>query len=163
MMMKLWIAAALGLATACANAQSDNQYRGEDIQLQCYGQAEKTTLQSRSGYEWDEKQHKFVPKIGWETGKSSQDGAIAVSITGDQGRVHIPKSLIPPINGGGSGDGWWEINDLIVGHNQIRGRFALNGLNKPTLSIDRRSGVMTIEGMMTFNGRCDPDDGHRRF
>ncbi|MGV8870436.1 MAG: hypothetical protein ACOH2S_26295 [Janthinobacterium svalbardensis] len=161
--MKVWISVLLTISVVYANAQPFEQARGEDIQLQCYGQAEKTTLQSRSGYEWDEKQHKFVPKLGWETGKTNQDASIVVSIHDDQGSIHIPKSLIPPLNSGGSDDGWWRINDLIVGHNQIRGRFQLNGLNKPTLSIDRRSGDMTIEGLMTFNGRCEADDGHRKF
>lgn len=161
--MKIFIAVALTLSAACASAQQYDNDRGEDLQLQCYGQAQKTTMQSKSGYQWDEQQHKFVPKLGWETGKSEQDVALAVSIQGDRGRIHIPKSLIPPINGGNTGDGWWDIDDLIVGHNQVRGRFQLNALNKPTLSIDRRSGVLTIEGLIKFSGRCEPDDGHRKF
>ena len=67
-----------------------------------------------------------------------------------------------PSNSGGS-DGWWDIDELLVGHNEIRGRFRLNALNRPTLNIDRRSGAITVEGMIAFNGRCEMDSGHRRF
>ncbi len=66
------------------------------------------------------------------------------------------------MHSGGSGD-WWDIDELIVGHNEIRGRFRLNALNRPTIVIDRRSGMLTVDGMIKFNGRCDADDGHRRF
>ena len=97
-----------------------------------------------------------------ETGKDNFEAAINVSIHGERGTIRLPKSLIPPINSGANPDGW-TIDDLIVGHNRIRGKFRLNAMNQPTLSIDRRSGVLTIEGLIKFTGRCDADEGHRRF
>lgn len=145
-----------------ARGADRDSYRGNDIQLVCYGGAEKTVAETRSGYEWDERQHKFVEKMSVETGKSDFDAALNVSIHGDAGDIRLPKRLIPPMNSGGR-DGWWPIDDLIVGHDEIRGRFRLNGLNRPTLVINRRSGTMVIDGMIKFSGRCDPDDGHRRF
>lgn len=159
--MKRWFPLVAVLAACSAHA--DDRDRGEDLQLQCYGQAQRTTAQTKSGYEWDAQQHKFVPKMSVETGKNDEEAAIAVSIHDDQGRIHIPKSLIPPLNSGNTGEGWWPIDGLIVGHNQIRGSFRLNALNKPNISIDRRSGVLTIDGLLKFNGRCEPDDGHRKF
>ncbi|WP_343685479.1 hypothetical protein [Asticcacaulis sp.] len=152
----------LFLALASGNGQYDGPYRGEDIQLICYGEAEKTTTQTHSGFEWDAQQHKYVPKSSVETGKSDFEAAINVSIHGDEGSLRLPKSLVPPINGG-SDNGWWTIDDLIVGHNEIRGKFRLNALNKPNVTINRLTGVMTIDGMIKFTGRCDADDGHRRF
>ena len=53
--------------------------------------------------------------------------------------------------------------DLVVGHDDIRGPFQLNSLNRPTVMINRRSGVITVDGIIQFSGRCDADDGHRRF
>jgi hypothetical protein len=135
---------------------------GDDIQLLCYGAAEKMTTESHSGYQWDDAQHKYVPKSSIETGKTDFDASLNVSIQGDRGSIRLPESLVPPIHSG-SHDGWWDIDDLIVGHNEIRGKFRLNGLNKPTIVIDRRSGAITIDGMIKFSGRCEPDDGHRRF
>ena len=147
-----------------AGAQHDRyrEERGEDIQLVCYGGAEKPTTEVRSGFEWDAQQHKYVPKQSVETGKSNFEATINVSIHGDRAEIQLPKSLIPPLHGD-SNNGWWSISDLIIGHDEIRGQFRLNALNQPRLSINRRSGAITLDGMIKFSGRCEPDDGHRRF
>jgi hypothetical protein len=156
------VLAAYLIALAATSGDQGEEPRGDDLQLVCYGGAQKTTTQVNSGFEWDAEQHKYVPKMRVETGKDNFDAAVNVSIHGESGTIKLPKSLIPPINSGVSPDGW-NIDDLIVGHNQIRGKFRLNALNQPTLSIDRRTGVLTIEGLIKFTGRCDPDEGHRRF
>ena len=135
---------------------------GDDIQLMCFGQAENTRLESRSGVQWNPSTHRYEEKSEVLAGKHDFDTGVTISIHGEQGRIRIPKQLIPPLNSGGN-DGWWNIDDLLVGHNEIRGRFRLNALNRPTISIDRRSGMITVDGMIKFNGRCDQDTGHRRF
>ncbi|OON60774.1 hypothetical protein B0920_17630 [Massilia sp. KIM] len=142
--------------------RGDDRDRGEDLQLVCYGQAEKIVAESRTGYQWNQEKHRYEPKSELTTGKSDFDSALNVSIHDDRGRIRIPRQLIPPMNSGGS-DGWWDIEDLIVGHNEIRGRFRLNALNRPTIMIDRRNGTIVVDGMIKFNGRCDQDSGHRRF
>ena len=136
--------------------------RGDDIQLVCYGEAEKTVMENRSVMEWDNDKNQSVQKYTVETGKSRFDTAVNVSIQGSAAQIRLPKQLIPPIHGD-SNDGWWDLMDLIVGHDEIRGRFRLNALNRPTVVINRRSGVITVDGMIKFSGRCDADDGHRRF
>lgn len=181
--MKLLLLATLVLCSSAALAQrfeerprADERYRdeyrqratdrdrdrGDDIQLLCYGGAEKIVAESRSGYQWDDQQHRYVPKMSLETGRRDFDTSINVSIHENSGDIRLPKSLIPPLHSGGR-DGWWPIEDLIIGHDEIRGRFALNGLNRPSLVINRRNGTLTIDGLIKFSGRCDPDDGHRRF
>jgi hypothetical protein len=152
----------IAMALAAQGDHYDQDYHGDDVQLVCYGEAEKTTLQSHSGYEWDADKHKYEQKSTLETGKTNFDTAVNVSIEGDRGQIRLPQQLVPPIHSGGD-NGWWPIEELIVGHNEIRGRFHLNGLNKPSIVINRRSGVITIDGMIKFSGRCDPDSGHRRF
>lgn len=155
---------ALALLGAGASHSQDRyrEDRGDDIQLVCYGGAEKTTAEVRSGFEWDAKQHKYVPKQSVETGKSDFQATINVSIHGDRAEIQLPKSLIPPLHGSDN-NGWWNVDDLIVGHDEIRGQFRLNGLNQPRMTINRRSGAVTIDGLIKFSGRCEPDDGHRRF
>lgn len=86
----------------------------------------------------------------------------SILIHGDQGRIRMPKGLIPPMHSGGH-DGWWTLDDLIVGHNEVRAKFRLNGLNRPNVVINRRSGTISVDGMIKFNGRCEQDSGHRRF
>jgi hypothetical protein len=159
----------LWLCAACAQARQydrgyrdDERDRGDDLQLVCYGQAEKMVAESRSGYQWNPDKHKYEPTSEVTTGKRDFDSALNISIHGDRGQIRIPKDLIPPLNSGGR-DGWWDLDDLMVGHNEVRGRFKLNGLNRPSLVIDRRSGTITVDGMIKFNGRCDQDSGHRRF
>ncbi|WKL56558.1 hypothetical protein Q1W73_12795 [Asticcacaulis sp. ZE23SCel15] len=148
--------------TAAASGAGDYDDRGDDIQLMCYGEAETTVAENHSGFEWDDRKHKYVSKSSVETGKSHFDAAINVSIHDDQGTLRLPKTMVPPLHAS-SDDGWWTIDNLMVGHNEIRGQFRLNALNKPNLVINRRSGVMTIDGMLNFTGRCEADDGHRRF
>lgn len=157
----LFTLALLAAATAHADDRGRDD-RGEDIQLVCYGGAEKPATEYRSGVEWDAKQHKYVPKQSVELGKSDFQATLNVSIHGDRGQIQLPKSLVPPINSG-SDHGWWDLDDLIVGHDEIRGKFRLNGMNQPRVSINRMNGSIVIEGLIKFSGRCDADEGHRRF
>ena len=142
--------------------RDDRPRSGDDLQLVCYGQAEKTVAERRAGYQWNATTHKYEPTSELTTGRRSFDSAVNVSIHDGRGSIHMPNDLIPPLNSGGR-DGWWELDDLIVGHDEIRGRFRLNGMNRPSLLIDRRNGTITVDGMIKFNGRCDADSGHRRF
>lgn len=135
---------------------------GDDLQLVCFGEGEKTTLDNHSGYVWNASTHKYEAKSELVTGRQDFDTSVNVSIHGDQGRIRMPKRLIPPMHSGGQ-DGWWGLDDLIVGHNEIRATFRLNALNRPKVIIDRRSGTMSVDGMIKFNGRCEQDSGHRRF
>lgn len=160
---------AMAIAAQTGQSEPAGQYdrperdgRGEDIQLVCYGEAEKIVMENRSGMEWDSDKHKYVQKSTVETGKSRFDTAVNVSVQGSAAQIRLPKQLVPPIHGD-SNNGWWDLMDLVVGHDEIRGRFQLNSLNRPTVVINRRSGVITVDGLIKFSGRCDADDGHRRF
>lgn len=160
----LCVLPALSLTAAMtAHAQdSHRDDRHEDIQLVCDGSAERPTTELHSGVEWDAQQRKYVPKQSIENGKSIVQATINVSIQGDRAGIQLPKSLIPAVHDD-SNNGWWSINELIVGNDEIRGRFRLNGFNQPRLSINRRNGAITLDGMLKFSGRCEADDGHRRF
>ncbi len=48
---------------------------------------------------------------------------------------------------------------------QIRGQFELNGANHPKLTINRQSGLISLDGLTKFKGSRDPidDRDHRRF
>ncbi|MFD2138379.1 hypothetical protein ACFSLT_29645 [Novosphingobium resinovorum] len=49
----------------------------------------------------------------------------------------------------------------------IRAKYRLNGLNKPLVTINRRSGQISVQGTASyaFRGTCDLIEGreHRRF
>ena len=91
------------LAPCAAHAQDryheDERDQRDDIQLVCYGGAEKPVTEYRSGYEWDAQQHKYVPRQGVELGKSDFQATLTISIHGGRGEIQLPKSLIPPLHG----------------------------------------------------------------
>lgn len=72
------------------------------------------------------------------------------------GRIRLPRALIPPINSRGE-NGWWDLSDVVVGPDVIHATYRLNGFNKPRVTIDRRSGRITVQGLSNygFRGRCD--------
>jgi len=84
-----------------------------------------------------------------------------VEIDGDEGRIAPPSVLIPALSGGGQ-EGWWSLADIDISEVEVRGRFSLNWINKPTVIVDRRSGRIVIRashpatGQAEFQGDCRP-------
>ncbi|WP_017462561.1 hypothetical protein [Dyella ginsengisoli] len=139
------IAMAAMLAFEGAYAQPGNG----DLDLVCTGTGEK--VQSQTDYSWDKKSHEY--KDNTTVGKGQVSGTVQVQIHDGQGRMRVPKSLLPPLVTG-SDDGWFAIRNLSVRPDRIDGSIKLNGLNKPNISIDRRSGTLRIDGMESFDGTC---------
>ena len=137
----------------------------EDLNLICAGEGGKLTSGYKSGYVWDAKQKKYVPESRIENESRPYSAAVTVRLSGDSGSIQLPKSMVPPIHSAGSSDGWWPLEDVIVGDKEIRAAFKLNGLNHPKLRIDRTTGMLTMKGTgFDFTGRCDKSDaGARRF
>ena len=144
-----------------------------------YGyQPRPDTLPSRPGYgDGGYNGPSYRPGAGYDdialvcSGRGSSDsegrfrGSLNVQVSGGGGRIRLPNQLIPPLNSGGR-DGWWELRDVSVGGSTIRATYKLNGINRPSVVIDRRSGSISIQGLSkyAFSGDCDPDDnGPRRF
>ncbi|MBD2770759.1 hypothetical protein [Iningainema tapete] len=131
--------------------------RQEGLTLICYGEGRKPSIESRNGYEWNERRHRYVLRNRIESSKEDFDSQVQVEIRDMQGRIHLTGKLIAPINSGGS-NGWWTLDDLKVTPERITGRYRMNGLNKPRVTIDRRSGQIAIDGIERFRGTCDSGD-----
>ncbi|RVT94058.1 hypothetical protein [Sphingomonas crocodyli] len=159
--MRSTIAIALFTALLASGAGA----KAETLNLVCPGEGGKLSSQYKSGYMWDAKRKKYVSQSGMETESRPYAAAVTVRIAGDSGSIQLPKSMVPPIHGSGSGDGWWPLNDVIVGDKEIRAAFKLNGLNHPKIRIDRMTGMLTMTGTgFDFTGRCEKTDaGERRF
>jgi len=134
----------------------------EHIALICYGEGQKLGSQYKSGYEWDADKRRYVAKSGVEYTRQDYDTSVTVEIDGGQGRIRPAKNMIPPIHGDNDA-GWYDIANLSVSRDIIRGEFKLNGMNRPKLMIDRRSGHISLDGLTKFSGSCDPLDGDRKF
>lgn len=134
----------------------------EHIALICYGEGQRLTNQYRSGYEWDPDKRRYVPRSGVELTRQDYETSVTIEIDGARGRIRPAKNMIPPLHSDSDG-GWYDITNLSVGRDMIRGEFKLNGANRPKLMIDRRAGRITLEGLTKFSGTCDPLDGDRKF
>jgi hypothetical protein len=131
------------------------------LTLICYGEGRKPGVESRAGYEWNDRRHRFVRRDRVEASTDEFDSEVQVEIQNQKGKIHLTGKLIPPIHAGGK-DGWWNLDDLKITSDQITGRYRLNGLNKPRVTIDRRSGQIAINGIERFRGTCDAGDWSSR-
>jgi hypothetical protein len=151
-----------------ASYRPDPSYRPDDgdnrehIALICYGEGERLSSEQKSGYEWDSDKRRYKPRSGYELTTQDYDTSVTVQIDGEVGRIRPAKNMLPPLHSDSDG-GWYNLSSLSVSRDMIRAQFKLNGLNRPKLSIDRRSGRITLEGLTTFHGTCDPLDADRRF
>lgn len=133
---------------------------GNDMTLVCYGGGARPSLSNGWQYEWNNRERRYTPRYGTQLGTSGFTADVQVQLTGGQGWIHLRGKMIPPINSRGS-DGWWPLSDLSIDRDTITARYRLNGLNKPRLTIDRRSGRIDIRGQTSFSGSCDAGDWGR--
>ena len=134
----------------------------DHIALVCYGSEEKLETESRDGYEWDGDKRRYVQRQGYDLTTKDRDTSVSIEIDGDRGRIKPAKDMVPLMHGD-SDNGWFDIANLSVSSDTIRGDFKLNGLNRPKLTIDRRSGRITLEGLTNFRGTCDSTAAAPRF
>lgn len=154
---------ASGAASSQAYPSTDRD--PNSLVLVCYGAGTRPTVKNESNYVWDEKRNKWHEADSVRATTEGFSSDVQIELYGDHGRIHLGAPLIPPINSHGD-HGWWELDNLQVGPDRITASYRLNGMNKPRLTVDRRSGRITIEGGTTFSGQCDIGNyggGQRRF
>ena len=138
---------------------------GTSLTLICWGQGRKPNSTVSPGYAWNDDKNKFVPHNYVYNSTQRFDSEVQVELYGDTGRIHLTGKLIPPTHSGGS-NGWWPLNDVQMTPDKITARYRMNGLNKPKVEINRRTGQIKIDGIEKFKGECDQGDwskGGRRF
>lgn len=136
--------------------------------LVCFGEGQKPAAANRWGWQWNWNSGRY--DFGNRTELTTQqfDASVMIQLWDGGGRIRLPRSLIPPIHSGGTArDGWWDLYDVYQDRSQVRATYRLNGPNKPRVTIDRRSGRISIQGFASyrFRGSCDTIDGarHQRF
>lgn len=137
-----------------------------DLGLVCFGDGQRPGLATRYGWSWNSRRNRYDYGDRTEMTPQQFDASVMIQLWEGGGRISLPKKLIPPINTRGH-DGWWDLYDVDAQSDVIRAKYRLNGLNKPAITINRRSGQITIRGTdpYEFRGTCDLIDGedHRRF
>ena len=162
----MFLAALALLVAAQSPEEYDDRgyYGGIDLHLVCYGEGARPQAQTVPTLHWNRRHKEFGTDYATVMSRKEFDAMVQIDIHGDSGHIYLPKKLVPPIHTA-SDNGWWEITELQVGPREIRGRYRLNGLNKPKIRIDRMTGHASIEGQSGFSGTCTEDHGgtSRRF
>jgi hypothetical protein len=93
------------------------------------------------------------------------DDQVNLWVDGDEGRLRMPRAMLPSIRGGE--DGWFKVKSIKITQNEITGSVAVNLVNNPKLRIDRVTGAISISGKAgDYSGRCeryDPATVQRAF
>jgi hypothetical protein len=161
------MATAIGVAIPSA---AHSQYYGNDngdnnLTLICWGEGRKPGTQYRNGYEWNPRRDRYDYRGRIEYGSQEFDSEVQVELHDGFGRIHLAGRMVPPINSGGR-RGWWNLSDVRIGRDRITARYRLNGMNKPKVEINRRTGRIKIDGIEKFRGECDAGewgDARNRF
>lgn len=127
------------------------------LTLVCYGTGQHATYTPHFGYQWNNDAKKYEPMQRMESGNEQFNSGVQVDIRNGEGRIHLAGKMIPPLNSGGT-DGWWPLEDLQMGDDRIAARYKVNVLSRPTVEIDRRSGLINVKGSPGFSGKCDVGD-----
>lgn len=130
--------------------------RPVEVGLVCFGDGSRDGIASGTTWTWNSDRERYEYGRYNETRQEVFDASLMIQTWPGGGRIRLPRSLIPPINSRGD-NGWWDPYDVSVGPDTIRATYRLNGLNKPKIVIDRRSGRITVQGMSNygFRGTCD--------
>lgn len=139
--------------------------RNVELGLVCFGDGSRAGIASGTQWRWNSRRDRYESEVYNQTTRQNFDATLTLQIYGDSGRIRLPRSLVPPINSRGD-NGWWELRDVRAGRDIITANYRLNGLNKPRITIDRRTGRITIQGTAPygFRGSCDEiGHGNRRF
>ena len=129
------IIVALTVCVSTVSAQSRPQAAGT-----------RPTLTTEPRYDWNSDKHKWEWRSTVQSTTQGFSSDVQVELYGDHGRIHLGPSLVPPIHSGGS-NGWWDLENLWVTPTQISATYRLNGMNKPKLTIDRRTGRIELRGL----------------
>ena len=90
---------------------------------------------------------------------------VSLQLDGDEGRLRMPRTMLPPIHGGS--DGWFKLKNIKYKSNEITASVAVNVLNNPKLRLDRYTGAISISGKAgDYSGQCkkfDPAETQRQF
>jgi hypothetical protein len=133
--------------------------------LVCYGAGTRPTVQNNPRYSWNPRDHKWEWSNELSNSAQGFNSDVQIELYGDHGRIHLGPKLVAPIHSGDD-HGWWDLDNLVVTPDRITASYRINGLNKPKLTVDRRSGRITIQAITNFSGQCDAGDwaaGQRRF
>ena len=126
----------------------------EALDLVCQGSAVHTeTTQSFGSLSTSDGRSASGNETTFRKARSTESLRVRIDANG-AGKIKPPSALLPPIRRGK--EGWWDLEDLTVTDDTIRGKYSLNVLNHPTVLIHRRTGDIDMKGFgLRFSGACE--------
>jgi hypothetical protein len=89
------------------------------------------------------------------------DGAVILNLNNNKGDISIPAGLLPGLNRTlnflkKDKKNKFKLYNIKITEPEITANFKLNPVNKPSVKIDRYTGILFIEGLnLTFNAECE--------
>ncbi|NTV91796.1 MAG: hypothetical protein HGA72_00520 [Chlorobiaceae bacterium] len=124
-----------------------------NLNLLCQGSGSATKSETTYINQYDPKTRKYSRTTAQTSSKQPFDGIVVVELSDGQGRIKLPDPMVPPLNT--RDNGWFTIRNLVVNTNEITGTVKVNFLDNKHLRIDRRSGLLIIDGGdSSFSGKC---------
>lgn len=138
--------------------------QGGSLDLMCFGGGSANKASVANAWGWNS-----YGAFGSATivGQRSQgfDDQVSLHIQGAEGRVRMPRTMLPAIRGGE--DGWFKLHDIEIKANEITASVGVNAFNNPKLRLDRYSGTISVSGKAgDYSGQCrrfDPQQTQRQF
>ena len=155
---------ALAIALALIGSAGAAQDTPLNLNLVCGGAGFANRATSSHAYATDSDGNSGSATI---TGTRSVDFAdeVRLAIQGDEGRVQMPRTMLPLLHGGT--DGWFDLKNIRATNEEIAGTVAINVINHPKLRLNRYSGAINIEGKAgNYSGHCQQfsaEHSERRF
>ncbi|WP_336979710.1 hypothetical protein [Altererythrobacter fulvus] len=156
--------AIFGLLALCAATSAAGQSDAKRFDLVCLGGGAANKATYAQANAWDSNGGYASANV---VGNRSVpfDDQVNLWIEGGEGRIRMPRAMLPVIRGGE--DGWFKIKSIKIGENEITASVAVNVMNNPKLRIDRLTGAISISGKAgDYVGTCqpyDPSTVQRRF
>jgi len=152
------------LIAICAGSTASAQDTGSRLNLVCMGAGSANKATSAQVFGWNGNGNFGSANIIGNRAVPYED-QVNLWVEGGEGRVRLPRTLLPPLHGGE--DGWFELKSVKVTSDAITGSVGINFANHPKLHIDRRTGRISIAGKAgDYAGVCtkfDPESVQRAF
>jgi hypothetical protein len=152
---------ALVVSPTLAHAQGPLTGR---LELACMGSGSANQVAQASANAWDSNGNYGGANIVGTRSVGFED-QVNLWIEGAEGRIRMPRSMLPAIRGGE--DGWFKLKSVVVNDREITASVAVNPLNNPKVRVDRITGMISLSGKAgDFAGRCrkyDPNTVERAF
>lgn len=135
-----------------------------DLNLICSGEGAARRVETTQGYASNSYGESATATLYSQRSEEFAD-QVNVEIRGGEGRIRLPRTMLPPIHGGENG--WMQLTDIRETPDEITAKAQVNFMSRPDVRIDRIAGTISISGRVgRYIGQCDaynPETVRRRF